>query len=97
MTFGRCVRTLATVIALVTAACSTGPLPAGAVCDQAADCESTLSCLDIAQINGTTCTVVGKTCSITCSVDGDCATLGTNFRCFAGCGVDKVCGEVASP
>jgi hypothetical protein len=91
-------KTLVTlVIAISTMACATDPLPAGAVCQATADCKSGLSCLDLAQFNGTMCMVVGKTCSTTCATDPDCAPLGANFRCFAGCGADKVCGQIAGP
>jgi hypothetical protein len=72
--------------------CGTTALPAGAVCKQTADCEADLMCLDIAQINGTTCTVVGKACSVVCLDDMGCAMLGPKFKCFAGCGTDKFCG-----
>jgi hypothetical protein len=89
--------TLAAFLFVLVSACGTSDLPAGAVCEATADCEGGLSCLDIAQINGTTCTVVGKTCSTTCANDAACAPLGANFRCFATCTTEKVCGEVASP
>jgi hypothetical protein len=82
-------KTIALVIAL--AACGTTPLPAGAVCKQTADCATGLSCLDVAQFTGTTCSVVGKSCSIVCTNDAGCATLGANFKCFMGCGADKFC------
>jgi hypothetical protein len=76
------------------AACGTSALPAGAVCKQSSECESGLSCLDVAQFNGTTCTVIGKSCSIVCTGDPDCAALGATFKCFAGCGADQTCGSV---
>ena len=77
---------------LATAACGTTLLPAGAVCDQTADCEAGLDCLDVAQINGSTCTVVGKACTTTCLTTPDCTELGAGFMCFAGCGADRTCG-----
>lgn len=80
-------------IALFAAACGTNPLPAGAVCKQASDCESGLGCLDVAQFSGSACTVVGKACSKTCTTAADCASLGSNFQCFAGCGADKTCEQ----
>jgi hypothetical protein len=84
-------------IVLVLAACGTNPLPAGAVCKQSNDCEAGLSCLELAQFTGPTCTVVGETCTVTCQHDTDCATLGTNFKCFATCGSDMTCAEIVSP
>ena len=83
---------LRVLVVVVLAACGTSPLPAGAVCKQTSDCETDLSCLDVAQFSGSACTVVGKACSKTCSTDPDCASLGSSFRCFAGCGSDKTCG-----
>ena len=71
-------------------------LPPGAVCKQTTDCESDLMCLDVAQFSGTACTVVGKSCSQVCTSDPDCASLGSNFKCFAGCGADKTC-EATGP
>lgn len=82
---------------LVLAACTGGTLPAGAVCEQGDQCDDGLACLDLGQFSGTTCTVVGKVCSRTCEDDAGCADLGANFRCFAGCGTEKICGEVATP
>lgn len=80
-------------IALVLlAACGTSSLPAGAQCAQTSECESGLMCLDLAQFTGTTCTVVGKACSLVCQDDTGCASLGSSFKCFAGCGTDKTCG-----
>ena len=77
------------------AACGTTPLPAGAVCKATLDCEAELSCLDLGQFNGTACTVIGKSCTKTCTDDAGCASLGTNFKCFATCSTDKVCALVA--
>jgi len=73
-------------------ACGTTALPAGAVCKATADCEADLMCLDVAQTTGGSCTVVGKACSVVCQNDMGCAMLGTNFKCFSGCGTDKFCG-----
>ncbi len=86
----------AALLVLALGACATSPLPPGAVCKQTSDCESDLMCLDVAQFSGSTCTVVGKSCSKVCTIDTDCASLGANFKCFAGCGADKTC-EAAGP
>ncbi len=80
----------------LTFGCTT-KLPAGAECTESSACESGLSCLDVAQVTGTSCTVVGMACSMVCAGDGDCASLGSNFKCFAGCGSDMTCGEVGTP
>jgi hypothetical protein len=74
------------------AACGTSSLPAGAQCSQSSECDSNLSCLDLAQFSGSVCSVVGKTCSKVCGGDTDCASLGSNFKCFAGCASDMTCG-----
>jgi hypothetical protein len=81
--------------AFVLAACGTDLLPAGAVCDATDECETSLMCLDVGQVSSSGCTVVGKACSIVCTDDSSCSTLGSNFRCFAGCGSEKICGELA--
>jgi hypothetical protein len=86
---------LRVLMAIMLAACGTSALSAGAVCHQPTDCESDLMCLDIGQFSGSACTVVGKTCSKTCSADTDCAALGSSFHCFAGCGSDKFCGATS--
>jgi hypothetical protein len=82
-------------VVVMLGACGTdpAPLPAGAVCKQTSDCKTGLMCLDVAQFNGSACTVVDQACSTTCTGDGDCAPLGTKFKCFAGCGSAKFCGE----
>ena len=77
---------------LLVAACTSGS-PAGATCKTNSDCESPLKCLDVAQYAGTNCTVIGHACSQTCVDDSGCASLGTNFHCFAGCGTAMFCGE----
>jgi hypothetical protein len=78
--------------AVMLVGCGTSALPAGAVCKQTGDCDTDLMCLDVGQFSGSACTVVGKTCSKTCAADSDCASLGSSFHCFAGCGSDKICG-----
>ena len=86
------------VAILILSACGTdGGLPASAKCDATDDCESGLTCLDIAQVTPTSCMVVGKICSTTCTDDTSCAPLGANFKCFATCTTDKVCAMVANP
>ena len=90
---------VACAIAVLGAACGGvgASLPAGASCASSDACAGGLTCLDVAQVNGATCTVVGKSCSKVCTGDGDCATLGASFKCFAGCGTDKTCEATAAP
>jgi hypothetical protein len=87
----------ATLLIALLGACGTDPLPPGAVCKVTADCDSAknLMCLDVAQFSGPQCTVVGQSCSIACTDDSSCTVLGTNFKCFAGCGTQKTCEMVA--
>lgn len=80
------------LVILTLVACGTDELPAGAVCSATSECESGLECLDVAQINAGTCTVVGKACTHTCLTSPDCGDLGLGFMCFAGCGADRTCG-----
>lgn len=88
----------ALVLVTTLAACSSSStLPAGAVCKANGDCDTPLSCLDVAQFNGSACTVVGKSCSHTCTDDASCAGLGSNFKCFATCTTDKVCEMAVGP
>ena len=73
-------------------ACGTSQLPPGAQCSASSDCDTGLSCLDLSQFTGSACSVIGKTCSKVCADDSDCALVGTNFKCFAGCGSAMTCG-----
>ncbi len=82
---------------VLVAACGTSQLPAGAQCTATADCDTDLSCLDLAQFSGSACSVIGKTCSKVCTDDGGCASLGSSFKCFAGCGSAMTCGATAAP
>lgn len=79
------------LLALSISACASSG-SAGNSCAVTTDCAADLACLDVAQYTGTTCMNVGKACSITCTADTDCATLGANFKCFQGCGAFKTCG-----
>ncbi|MEO8840241.1 MAG: hypothetical protein ABI591_14615 [Kofleriaceae bacterium] len=79
------------LLALALAACSSSS-SAGNTCSVTADCDADLQCLDVAQVTGTTCTNVGKACSIVCTDDTSCASLGDGYKCFQGCGAFKTCG-----
>jgi hypothetical protein len=80
------------VLLAALAACSTSSLPAGAQCSQTSECDTDLMCLDLAQFTGSACSVIGKTCSKVCADDTGCTSLGSGYKCFAGCGSDKTCG-----
>ncbi len=85
------------VAALLAACGSDPPLPVGGVCTETDECADDLTCLEIGQISGSACTVVGKACTITCTDDAGCAMFGANFKCFATCGAERICGELAGP
>jgi hypothetical protein len=85
-----------TLLLFAIAACGTTPLPPGAVCKATADCESNLMCLDVAQFAGSACTTVGKSCSTSCTTDASCASLGSNFKCFATCTAGAMACEMVA-
>ncbi|MEO6419067.1 MAG: hypothetical protein ABIP39_06655 [Polyangiaceae bacterium] len=81
--------------ALVGLGCSSSAAHAGgATCSVDSDCNSG-SCLELGVFDGDggSCRNAGKACSKACSIDGDCASLGANFKCFEGCGAAKSCGQ----
>lgn len=81
------------IAATVVACAAATDKPASAACTSNSEC-STGACLDLAVFNSDGgCTTQGKACSKTCATDTDCATLGAKFKCFAGCGATKTCGE----
>jgi hypothetical protein len=84
-------RTVFSALVMTLAACGSSS-SAGNTCALPADCDADLQCLDVAQFTGTACMNVGKACSIVCTDDTSCATLGDGFKCFQGCGAFKTCG-----
>lgn len=83
----------ALVLTVALVACTSSSLPAGAECSgSGADCGDGLSCLQFGEFVGSACSVVGNMCTKTCGSNGDCATLGSNFMCFAGCEGAMICG-----
>jgi hypothetical protein len=90
--YGRAmIRYALVLVALV--ACTSSSLPAGAACSgSGADCDDGLSCLQFGEFVGSACSVVGDMCTKTCGSNGDCASLGSNFMCFASCGGTMICG-----
>jgi hypothetical protein len=88
----------ALAVALVAlAACGTSTKPAGAVCSQMTECESSLDCLELGQFSGSACTAAGKVCTHSCQQRGDCTDLGSNFDCFATCSGGSICGATLGP
>jgi hypothetical protein len=94
---GRYLAILLLVLAALALACSsTAPVngkAAGEVCSTTSEC-AVGSCLGLAVYppDGG-CSVVGTSCTTGCSTDADCASLGSNFKCFEGCpGGQKTCG-----
>lgn len=65
---------------------------AGTVCTNDSECASG-ACLGLSVFSDAGCEVVGKSCSQACKQDSDCASLGTNFKCFDSCnGGTSTCG-----
>lgn len=80
-------RPLLVIVALAVSAC--GKAGVGETCSQTSDCATGTSCI----LNGGMSTVGGmlkcddtaKLCSVTCTGDGDCASLGTGYICIHEC------------
>ena len=89
-------RTFVVVVALLLpfAACSSASLkPAGTACGADSDCAAGLSCLDlVAIVSDAGCTTAAKACSKVCTLDTDCAALGSSFMCFTACDGSRACG-----
>jgi hypothetical protein len=89
------VLTLLEATATLFAACSSTPLhSAGTVCGSDSDCGTGLSCLGIGAFSDGGCTTTAMACSKHCSLDTDCAPLGTNFRCFGACDGTRTCAAI---
>ena len=82
------------MIALAVACSSpTASKPASAECASSGECASGLACLTLATFAADGgCGAGPQICSKTCTVDGDCASLGAKFKCFAGCNGPGTCG-----
>ena len=87
----RMLRNVFSVLVMTLTACGSSS-SVGDTCVMSSDCDADLQCLDVAQFTGTMCMNVGKACSIVCTDDSSCATLGTGYKCFQGCGAFKTCG-----
>jgi hypothetical protein len=78
---------------------ATSNLPPSASCTTDSQCASGLTCRPLGQFSSDGgCSEVGKVCSKSCGVDGDCAGLPTtgfsSFRCFGACDGSKSCAGV---
>jgi len=83
----------ATGLLLALVACSSSTLKAaGTACSSDSDCAAGLSCLALSAVTDAGCTNLAKACSKTCTINSDCASLGSNFTCFGNCGGSRSCG-----
>lgn len=84
---GRLVLPAFLLLLVLSPACSSSSSQGAAstACTSNSDCNSGLSCIGLATYNDAGCTESGKACSKTCTSDSDCASLGTGFKCVAGC------------
>lgn len=86
------------VVGLAVVGCGTSSASnkaaAGEVCKVDEECASA-SCLDFGlSLADGGCSLTLRSCSKSCSVDADCASLGPKFKCFIGCGGAHSCGGV---
>jgi hypothetical protein len=83
----------ATGMLLVLFACSSSTLKqAGTACSSDSDCAAGLSCLALSAVTDAGCTNLAKVCSKPCTINSDCASLGSTFTCFGNCGGSRACG-----
>jgi hypothetical protein len=82
------------LLALLTiVACGSKPLKSAAVaCASDSECAAGLSCLPLGAFTDAGCTTAAKACSRTCTIDSDCAPLGSTYKCFADCSGSYACG-----
>jgi hypothetical protein len=74
-------------------ACSSATLKsAGTACSADSECAAGLSCLALGAFTDAGCTTAAKACSKSCTIDSDCAALGSNYKCFADCSGSHACG-----
>jgi hypothetical protein len=89
----RTVMLMATGLLMALFACSSSTLePAGTACNSDSECAAGLSCLALAAVTDAGCTNLAKACSKACTINSDCASLGSNFTCFGNCGSSRACG-----
>jgi len=84
--------TLALVAAVSACSSSTSLKSAGTSCSSDGECAAGLSCLPLGVFSDAGCMTAAKACSKTCSLDSDCAPLGTSYKCFAACDGTRSCG-----
>ena len=70
---------------------------ASSECESDQECDGGLECLPLAEWGEdlSSCQEVGMSCSMVCIDDEDCASLGDDYLCFAGCDEVSVCGRTA--
>jgi hypothetical protein len=74
-------------------ACSSTSLKsAGIACSSDSECAAGLSCGALGSFSDGGCTPAAKACSKSCTLDSDCAPLGSTFKCFAACDGTHSCG-----
>ena len=89
----RVLKLTAACLLLVLVACSSPTLKvAGTACSSDSDCAAGLSCLPLSAVTDAGCMTLAKACSKTCTINTDCASLGSNFTCFGNCGGSRACG-----
>ena len=84
----------ASVSVLVSVMACGSPLNgAGMGCSVDAECAAGLSCLVLASAPGAGCKALANVCSKPCRIDGDCAAVAPEFKCFATCDGKGTCGH----
>ena len=77
---------------LVAMACSSNSLrPAGTACNSDSDCAAGLTCVGLGAFTDAGCTTAAMACSKPCTLDTDCAALGSSYKCFAACDGTRSC------
>ena len=80
---------LATIAALFLIGTACGKSAVGEYCTDSKSCADGTSCVLAGGRSfvdgGLTCDAAKKLCSVTCGVDGDCASLGAGYICVKDC------------
>lgn len=77
---------------LVVIACSSNSLhPAGTACTSDSECAAGLTCVGLGAFTDAGCTTAAMACSKSCTLDTDCAALGSTYKCFAACDGSHSC------
>ena len=81
------------------AACGTDPMAqfqesvgtAGRACNASGDCRPGLSCETLGDPASARCAEASQFCTVSCTSNADCASLGSRFTCQRTCGDRAVC------